>query len=121
MNNEKNIEQKIFNNMIICMKKYIHFKGVYQKVKAIKELYTYYNNYSSFLKGKQEGSGAADDYITNIFYTISKTFPKNIFLITKFANLFYISKYYLGSLKASLSILTNEILKNNKGRRRENE
>ena len=53
MNNETNIEQKIFNNMIMSMKKYIHFKGVYQKAKAIKELYLYNQYYSSFSKGKQ--------------------------------------------------------------------
>ena len=53
MNNETNIEQNIFNNIIMCMKKYIHFKRFYQKVKAIKELYLYNQYYSSFSKGKQ--------------------------------------------------------------------
>jgi hypothetical protein len=54
MNNETNIEQNIFNNIIMCMKKNIHFKKVYQKVKAIKEFYLYNQCYSNFLKGNKE-------------------------------------------------------------------
>ena len=111
-NNETNIEQKIFNNMIMSMKKYIHFKGVYQKAKAIKELFLYFAYYSNFSKGKQEGQGAQDDNITNFIYTISKIFPKNLFLITKYAYLFYVGKDGLEALKYTLLLLTKENIEN---------
>lgn len=107
MNNETNIEQKIFNNMIMSMKKYIHFKGVYQKAKAIKELFLYFAFYSNFSKGKQEGQGAQDDNIKNFIYTVSQIFPKNLILITKYAYLFYVGKDNLEAFKATLLLLTD--------------
>ena len=88
----RNIEQNIFIIIIMCMKKQYHFKGVYQKVKVIKELYLYNQYYSSFSKGKQGEINTQDDNSTSFIYSISKSFLKNLFLITKYAYIFMLVK-----------------------------
>ena len=81
------IESKVFNNMLNCMKKIEKLRGIYQKRLSLIDIMNIFTNYSAFMKGKTE-LNAADDTINYMKYILSKVYLKSLILQCKFVCLF---------------------------------
>ena len=103
--NKTNIEQKVMKNIIINMKKFEKFRGVYQKKYTLSNLNDICSNYFYFLTGKKELNDMDDKKKLFFKFIISKIYSKSLIGTSKYICLFEKGYDYPSIFKSLTSIL----------------
>ena len=91
LNNEldgkTDIEERVMKNIRFNMKKFEKLPGIYQKILSFQELLSIFNEYNSFVKGRNEMMDI-DEKKTYMKYIINRLYAKSLNIICKYISLF---------------------------------
>ncbi len=101
-------DHKTLRIMISLFKKFIKFRGVYQKILSLSENLRMFQNHHDFIKGKKDP--LERDGIINYFtYAINKTYFNSYIRKAKYCLLFAVGQGNTESLNGTLSFMINHI------------
>ena len=101
-------DHKTLRIMISLLKKFIKFRGVYQKILSLNENLMMFQNHHNFIKGKNDM--LERDGIINYFtYVINKTYFNSYIRKAKYCLLFAVGQGNTESLNGALSFMINHI------------
>ena len=81
------IEERVMKNIRFNMKKFEKLPGIYQKILSFQELLSIFNEYNSFVKGRNEMMDI-DEKKTYMKYIINRLYAKSLNIICKYISLF---------------------------------
>ena len=81
------IEERVMKNIRFNMKKFEKLPGIYQKILSFQELLSIFNEYNSFVKGRNEMMDI-DEKKTYMKYIINRLYSKSLNITCKYISLF---------------------------------
>ena len=81
------IEERVMKNIRFNMKKFEKLPGIYQKILSFQELLSIFNEYNSFVKGRNEMMDI-DENVLYMKYIINRLYSKSLNITCKYISLF---------------------------------
>ena len=87
LDGKTDIEERVMKNIRFNMKKFEKLPGIYQKILSFQELLSIFNEYNSFVKGRNEMMDI-DENVLYMKYIINRLYAKSLNITCKYISLF---------------------------------